>query len=80
MIRYWFGGRGETRSEWKYITWRGGKRCGPLESTRDPGGERIPTLKGTTLDEMPNSGERELEEFKSSRNTEHQMEGWGCHP
>jgi hypothetical protein len=36
--------------------------------------------KGGTSDEMPNSGERELEELTSSRKTEHQVEGWGCHP
>jgi hypothetical protein len=29
---------------------------------------------------MPNSGERELVESTSSRKTEHQMEGWDCHP
>ena len=28
---------------------------------------------------MPNSGERELVESISSRKTEHQVEGWGCH-
>ena len=33
-----------------------------------------------TLDEMPNSGERELVESTSSRKTGHQVEGWGCHP
>ena len=36
--------------------------------------------KGGTLDEMPNSGERELVEPTSSRKTEHQVEGLGCHP
>ena len=36
--------------------------------------------KGGTLDEMPNSGERELVESTSSRKTGHQVEGWGCHP
>jgi hypothetical protein len=33
--------------------------------------------KGGTLDEMPNSGERELVEFTSSRRIGHQVEGWG---
>jgi hypothetical protein len=33
-----------------------------------------------TLDEMPNSGERELVESTSSRNIGHRVEGWGCHP
>jgi hypothetical protein len=32
--------------------------------------------KGGTLDEMPNSGERELVESTSSRKTGHQVEGW----
>ena len=33
---------------------------------------------GETLDEMPNSRERELVESTSSRKTEHQVERWGC--
>ena len=37
-------------------------------------------LKGGTLDEMLNSGERKLVESTSSRKTGHQGEGWGCHP
>ena len=36
--------------------------------------------KGRTLDEMPNSEERELVEPISSRKTGHQVEGWCCHP
>jgi hypothetical protein len=36
--------------------------------------------KGETLDEMPYSGEGELEKVTSNRNTGHQVEGWGCHP
>jgi hypothetical protein len=36
--------------------------------------------KGGTLDKMPNSGERELIDFISSRKTGHQMAGWGYHP
>jgi hypothetical protein len=36
--------------------------------------------KGGTVDEMPNSGEKEFIESTSSRKTEHQVEGWGCHP
>jgi hypothetical protein len=36
--------------------------------------------KGGTLDEMPNSGERQLVESSSSRKTGHQVERWGCHP
>ena len=51
-----------------------------LESTRDLGGERLSELKGRTLDEMPNSEERELIEPTSSRETGHQVDGWGCHP
>ena len=35
--------------------------------------------KGETIDEMPNSRERELVEFTSSRKIGHQVEGWGCH-
>jgi hypothetical protein len=37
-------------------------------------------LKRWTLDEMPNSRERELIEFTSYRKTVHQLEGWSCHP
>ena len=33
-----------------------------------------------TLEDMPNSAERELIESTSSRKTGHQVEGWGCHP
>jgi hypothetical protein len=36
--------------------------------------------KGLTLDEMPNSEERELIESTSSRKIGHQVEGFGCHP
>ena len=35
--------------------------------------------KGGILDEMPNSGERELIESISHRKIGHQVEGWGCH-
>ena len=35
--------------------------------------------EGGTLDEMSNSGERELVESTSSRKTGHQVKGWGCH-
>jgi hypothetical protein len=34
--------------------------------------------KGGTLDEVPNSGEKELLESTSNRKTGHQMEEWGC--
>jgi hypothetical protein len=33
-----------------------------------------------TLDEMPNSGDKEIVESTSSKKTGHQVEGWGCHP
>jgi hypothetical protein len=36
--------------------------------------------KGGTLDEMPNSGERNSVESISSRKTGHQVEGWDGHP
>jgi hypothetical protein len=36
--------------------------------------------KRGTLDEVPNSGERELVESISSRKTGHQVEGWVYHP
>jgi hypothetical protein len=36
--------------------------------------------EGGTLDEMSNSGEKELVEFTFSRTTGHQVEGWDCHP
>ena len=36
--------------------------------------------KEGTIDEMPNSGEKELIESTSSRKTDHQVEGWGCYP
>ena len=35
--------------------------------------------KAGTLDEMPNSEERELVESTSSRKTVHQVDRWGCH-
>ena len=35
--------------------------------------------KEGTLNERPNSGERELAESTSSRKTRHQVEGWGYH-
>ena len=34
--------------------------------------------KRGTVDEMPNSGERELAESTPCRKTGHQVEGWGC--
>jgi hypothetical protein len=37
------------------------------------------TQRGRILDEMSYSGERELVDSISSRKTEHQVEGWGCH-
>jgi hypothetical protein len=37
-------------------------------------------LKGGTLDEMLNCGERKLIESTSSRKTGHQLEGCSCHP
>ena len=46
--------------------------------TRELGGDGQDS-KGGTLHEMPNSGERELVDSISSRKTEHQVEGWGCH-
>jgi len=33
-----------------------------------------------TLDEMPDSGEREFVDSTSSRKTGHQVERWGCYP
>jgi hypothetical protein len=36
--------------------------------------------EGGTLDEMSNSGKRELVESTSSRKTGYQVEGWGCYP
>jgi hypothetical protein len=39
--------------------WGSGRWKDPLESTSNLGGERLSGLKGT-LDEMPNSGERNL--------------------
>lgn len=44
----------------------------PLECTRDPDSGRISLIKGKTLDEAPNGGERELVEFTSSRKIGHQ--------
>jgi hypothetical protein len=43
------------------------------ECTRDLGGERLSGLKGGTLDEMPESREREFIEPTSSRKTGHQV-------
>jgi hypothetical protein len=51
----------------------------PLESTRDLIRDSQDS-KGGTLDEMPNSGERNLIESTSSRKTGYQGERWGCHP
>ena len=54
--------------------WEGG--LDPLESTRDLRGKRLSGLKGGgTLDEMSNSGEKELIESTSCRKTGHQVEG-----
>ena len=50
-----------------------------LGYTRDLGGESL-NSKSRTLDEMLNSGVRELVDFTSSRKTGHQVEGWGCRP
>jgi hypothetical protein len=36
--------------------------------------------KRGTLNEIPNSGERELVESTSSRETGRPLEGWGFHP
>ena len=36
--------------------------------------------KGGPLDEMPYSGEKGFVGSISSKNTGHQVEGWGCHP
>jgi hypothetical protein len=48
------------QKERKQATW-GGRRWGdPPEYTRNLGDERHLGLKGGILDEMPNSGEREL--------------------
>ena len=57
----------------------GGGRWGDiLECTRDLGVSQ--DSKGVTLDEMPNSGEREIVDSTSSRKKGHQVEGWGCYP
>jgi hypothetical protein len=44
-----------------------------LECTRDLAGERLSGLKRRDLDEMLNSGERELVESTSNRKTGHQV-------
>ena len=36
--------------------------------------------KGGTVDETPNSGEKDISESTSSRKIDHQVERWGCHP
>ena len=36
--------------------------------------------KGGTLDEVVYSGERDLVESTPWGGTEHQVEGWACHP
>ena len=46
---------------------------GALACTRDLGSERPSGFKGRTLDEMPYSGEGELVEHNSSRETGHQV-------
>ena len=43
-------------------------RCrDPLESTRDPEGERLSGLSGVTRAKMPNNEEMELKDITSSR-------------
>jgi hypothetical protein len=63
------------QNEWKYATWGTGVS---LESNL--GGKRTQDSKGSTLDEMSYSGERQLVEFISNRKSRHQVEMWGCHP
>jgi hypothetical protein len=46
---------------------------GPLECTRDLGGEKLSGIKEESLDDMLNSRERELIETTSSRKTGHQV-------
>ena len=60
-------GIGGPKKGWKQAT-LGGKRWGDLlECTRDLGVRDSQDSKGGTLDEMPNSRERELVESTSSR-------------
>jgi hypothetical protein len=87
MIRYGVGcGRQERspegqQNEWKNETWWGWVGVwNPLESTRDLEVRDSQDSKGGTLDEMPNSGERELIESTSIRKMGNQAERWGCHP
>jgi hypothetical protein len=47
------------------------------ECTKDPGGKRLSGLKWSDLG--PYSGERELVESTSRKNTGHQVEVWGCY-
>jgi hypothetical protein len=51
-----------------------------VESTKDLGGKRLSGLKGRDLSKILTSGEREVIESTSSRNTGHPVEGWYCYP
>ncbi|KRY62225.1 hypothetical protein T4D_7626, partial [Trichinella pseudospiralis] len=62
------------QNKWKYET--SGSVIPSKRRYQRPGRrETLRTQRGGTLDEMPNSGERELVESTSSRKTGHQVEG-----
>jgi hypothetical protein len=75
-LRYWGGPGGGRREVQRAKRMHGNKQHqgggwrDPLESTRNPGGERFKDLMEVTLAKMPNTGERELEEPTSSRGSE----------
>ena len=66
------------QNEWKYANSSVGRLGDPLEHTRDLGSETLSGLKEGALDEMPNSGERELIDFTSSKKCQgiKQMDGF----
>ena len=63
----WVWGIGGPKKGWKQATLRGRRWGDLLECTRDLGVRDSQDSKGGTLDEMPNSRERELVESTSSR-------------
>jgi hypothetical protein len=77
MIRYRLGEDRKEQNELKYATWGLWGRSGdPLERPESWKVRDSEDSRRGTIDEMPNSGKRELIEFTSSRKTEHQVQGW----
>ena len=84
MIRYWEWDCTEApegqQKDWKQAALAGRRLEDPLECTRNLGGERHSVLKKGTLDEMPDSRERDLVVPTSSRKTGHQVRNGFANP